>query len=394
MSHTAGRAATALGWIPVAWFNDIGILHYHASLLADADRVDRFREAICEVVRPGDVVVDIGSGTGLLSYFACQAGAARVYAIEEGPVVTLGREIALVNRFADRVEFVNDSSFRVQLPELADVLISETLWNFGVGEGLGEVLADARRLLKPGARIVPEAVELHIAAVQSDAWYGLLHDRPADRHGIDFSPLRHHQVNNVQMPQLGAEGFLGPAALLISLPSGEPTTADLDASVTVAVETAGIMHGVLGWFRTQLSPSVTLDNTPPSVTSSWAHAFFPVQNPLGVQPGDELAIRIQAEDEGSIWRWRVELRRAGATVVAYDQNSRASFPHTAADGESPTGPRTSRDGQVVAWVLQAMDGRRSVDEIAAGVLERFGRRFADREEAVALVRRTTETLGR
>jgi len=314
---------------PVAWFNDIGILHYHASLLADDDRVDSFRAAILEVVRPGDVVVDIGSGTGLLAYFACQAGASRVYAIEEGPVVALGREIALVNRFADRVEFVEGSSFEVQLPEPADVLISETLWNFGVGEGLAEVVADARRFLKPGARIVPEALELHVAAVQSDRCYAMLHDRPADRHGIDFSPLRHYQVNNVQMPHLDADGFLGPAARLLRIRSEDVTDADLDASVTLPIATDGVLHGVLGWFRARLSPGVGLDNAPPSVRSSWAHALFPVQNPVAVRPADELALRLQAGEAGSVWRWRTEVRRGGAIVAAYDQNSRGSFPHTA-----------------------------------------------------------------
>jgi protein arginine N-methyltransferase 1 len=376
----------------VAWFNDIGILHYHASLLADEERVDRFREAIAEVVRPGDVVVDIGSGTGLLAYFACQAGAARVFAIEEGPVVTLGREIALINRFAGRVEFLNDSSFNIELPERADVLISETLWNFGVGEGLAEVLADARRFLKPDARIVPEALELHVAAVQSDHCYATLHDRPADRHGLDFSPLRHYQVNNVQMPHLDADGFLGPAARLLRMRSDEAAAADLDASVTLTVTTPGVLHGVLGWFRCRLSPGVTLDNAPPSVHSSWAHALFPVQNPVGVQPGDEIGLRLQASAEGSVWRWRTELRRAGAVVAAYDQDTSASFPHTAAQQPS-SGPRRTLHGEVVAWILQAMDGTRSVEDLQAGVLERFGNRLGDRDDALRLVRDTAATLG-
>jgi protein arginine N-methyltransferase 1 len=381
----------------VAWFNDVGILHYHASLLADDERVDRFRDAIHEVVRPGDVVVDIGTGTGLLAYFACQAGAARVFAIEEGPVVSLGREIALINRFADRVEFLHDSSFAVELPERADVLISETLWNFGVGEGLADVLADARRFLKPDARIIPAGVELHVAAIQSDECYAMLHDRPADRHGIDLSPIRHYQVNNVQMPHLDAGGFLGPAALLHTLRCDEPASSDLDAAVTVAVTTTGVLHGILGWFRARLSPGVALDNAPPSVHSSWAHAFFPVQNPVGVRPGDEISIRLQSAAAGSIWRWHTEVERAGNPVVAYDQTSRASFPHTAdsanADG-GPTGPRPNLHGEVVAWVLQAMDGTRSVEQLETDVLDRFGRRFGEPGEAAGLVRRTAEALGR
>jgi len=368
-----------------------------ASLLADDDRVERFREAIHAVVRPGDVVVDIGSGTGLLAYFACQAGAARVFAIEEGRVVSLAREIALINRFADRVEFFNDSSFRVELPERADVLISETLWNFGLGEGLADVLADARRFLKPAARIVPEAVELHVAAVQSDRCYSMLYDRPADRHGIDFSPLRYYQVNNVQMPHLDADGYLGAPAHLLTVRADEPSASDIDASATVAVTTAGVLHGVLGWFRARLSPGVWLDNEPPSVKSSWAHAFFPMQNPVGVQPGDEISIRLQAAEQGSIWRWRTGVRRAGRVLVDYDQNAGASFPNTANPAGADTGrvgPRTTLHGEVVAWVLQAMDGSRTLRQLEAGVLERFGNRFAEPEDAVTLVRHAAETLGR
>ena len=185
---------------------------------------------------PGDVVVDVGTGTGLLAYFACQAGAARVFAIEEGPVVNLAREIATVNGFADRVEFFNDRSYRVELPERADVLISETLWNFGVGEGMVGFLADARlRFLKPGARAIPAGVDLHISPVQVDRVYAMLHNRPPDRHGIDFSPIRRCQVNNVQMPHLHSDNFLAAPALLLSTELDESAATDFDAQVTATI---------------------------------------------------------------------------------------------------------------------------------------------------------------
>lgn len=382
----------------MGWLNNIGILHYHASLLADADRVDRFREAIHEVVRPGDVVVDIGSGTGLLAYLACQAGAARVFAIEEGPIVNLAGEISLVNGFADRVEFFNDRSYRVELPEPADVLVTETLWNFGAGEGMAGLLADARgRFLKPGARIIPAAVDLHVAPVQTDRVYAMLHDRPADRHGIDLSSLRHYQVNNVHMPHLAADDFLAGPARLLSTKLDESAEADFDARVTVSVTKAGVLHGTCGWFGSQLSPSVTLDNEPPSVTSSWAHAFFPLQNPIAVLPDDEISIRIDTRADGTIWRWRTDVRRAGATLAAYDQSSSLGFPRAPAGRRQPAtngGPKTTLDGEVVGWLLQAMDGTRSIAQLESETLERFGSRFAEPDDVLLLVRDTAETLGR
>ncbi len=381
----------------MTWFNDVGLLHYHASLLADADRVDRLREAILEVVQPGDVVVDVGTGSGLLAYFACEAGAARVFAIEEGPVINLAREIARINRFDDRVEFFNDRSYRVELPEPADVLISETLWNFGVGEGMVGFLADARRrFLKPGARSIPAAVELHIAAVQADRVYGMLHDRPTDRHGIDLSSIRYCQVNNVQMPQLHSDDFLTRPALLLTTELDESAATDFDAEVTVSVMRPGVMHGICGWFRCRLTPTIVLDNEPPSVKSSWAHAFFPLQNPIGVLPGDEIAMRIASSQEASIWRWRTDVRRAGRIYAAYDQTSSNGFPQArpARDhGVSAAEPRTTLEGELVGWVLQAMDGSRSLLQLELEAHEQFGNRFTDPEDALQLVRQTARDLG-
>lgn len=377
----------------MTWFNDVGLLHYHASLLADDDRVDRLREAVLEVVRPGDVVVDVGTGTGLLAYFACQAGAARVFAIEEGPVVELAREIAKVNGFDDRVEFFADRSYRVELPERADVLVSETLWNFGVGEGMVGFLADARRrFLKPGGRSVPAGVDLHVAAVQTDRVYGMLHNRPRNRHGIDFGPIRRCQVNNVQMPHLHSDDFLGPPALLLGTELDASAATDFDAQVTLTAERRGVMHGICGWFSCRLTPTIVLDNAPPSLTSSWAHAFFPLPSPLGVAAGDEITVRIESSAEGSVWRWRTQASRAGRTPhAAYDQTTTDGFPRAAGE-PAASGPRTALKGEVVAWTLAAMDGNRSLRELEAGADERFGPRFTDREDLRQLVRETARTL--
>jgi hypothetical protein len=114
-----------------------------------------------------------------------------------------------------------------------------------------------------------------------------------------------------------------------------------------------------------------------------------------VAPGDEVSMRIESASEGSVWRWRTEARRAGVTRAAYDQTSADGFPKARPSGreDATTGPRATLSGEVVAWVLDAMDGSRSLLELEAGALERFGHRFTDSDDALQLVRHTAATLG-
>lgn len=107
----------------------LSTIEYHHSMLTDEVCMRSYLQAVLKAVKPGDVVLDIGSGTGILAYFACMAGARRVYAIEQDPLVGLAETISRHNGFDDRIVFVNDWSDHVELPELADVLLTETIGN-------------------------------------------------------------------------------------------------------------------------------------------------------------------------------------------------------------------------------------------------------------------------
>ena len=56
-------------------------VEWHVILLNDRARVGAYQRAIDSIVKPGDVVLDVGAGTGVMGLLACRAGAARVYAI-------------------------------------------------------------------------------------------------------------------------------------------------------------------------------------------------------------------------------------------------------------------------------------------------------------------------
>ena len=102
-------------------------LPYHYLLLRDQRRCDAFRQAIEREVQPGAVVLDLGAGTGLLSYFAAQK-ARRVYAVESDPTIaSLCGRLVDENGLSDRVEVVTESAFDYCPSEPVDVVICEML---------------------------------------------------------------------------------------------------------------------------------------------------------------------------------------------------------------------------------------------------------------------------
>ena len=135
----------------------------HLRMLHDRARTTTFQRALYAQVRPEDVVVDIGTGTGILAATAALAGARQVYAVERtGNLPRLAQQFFADNGLADRIQVIEGDSTRVSLPEKADVLVTETIGNDPLGEGILATVADAhRRLLKPNARLIPNCLSIY-----------------------------------------------------------------------------------------------------------------------------------------------------------------------------------------------------------------------------------------
>src|SRR3989442_2632553 len=99
------------------------ILDEHRAYLSDTVRVRTYERAIRAVVRPGDVVLDLAAGTGILRVLACRVGASRVYAVDIGGILGVGPALGRANGVADRITHVRAVSPDAAFPEPVDVIV-------------------------------------------------------------------------------------------------------------------------------------------------------------------------------------------------------------------------------------------------------------------------------
>lgn len=303
-------------------------VHIHHTMLADRPRTEAYRRAIHEAVRPGDVVSDLGTGSGVMALFACQAGAARVYAVEEGDVIGLARQIALHNGFADRIVFIQGRSDRIEIPERCDVITSEFFSNFALEEGLLPTLLDAReRFLKPGGHIIPAAVRLlcapmtvHDAGALACFWDG-------GDYGIDFAPFIEMARNHRYFREIDPSERLADALVAAEIDFHETNVVEIDVRMRFSTKRDGTLFGFGGWFECDLSPSVTLSTGPDAPSTHWSPIFFPVDTPVDLGKGTivEFELRSRNLQDLLIWDWTATVHGAGNPIRSTHSTFRA-FP--------------------------------------------------------------------
>ncbi len=266
-------------------------LDYYAGLLDNESRLRAFQDAIGAVVRPGDRVLDLGTGLGTYAFFAAAAGAGTVWAVDRDPVVHVAEQLAQLNPNAERVEFIRGELPEVDLPDEVEVLIYEDfpllLLDAPSFELLTMVQADH---LAIGGTMIPCCARVCLAPVQSEA----LHRRifPLDGKeegwlGLDWTPLRPYLANfprrgNVLPADLLATPLRTPPFSLLPLPGPEAFRVEgvWEASGSATV------HALALWFDLETSPGIWISNEPSPSPEPWGQMILPLDPPLEVRgPG-------------------------------------------------------------------------------------------------------------
>lgn len=305
------------------------MIEFHRTLLSEKGRCESYRRALLDTVKKGDVVMDIGSGTGVLSFFACQAGAKKVYAVEAGGVIELSKKIFEGSDYEDRVVFLNDFSYRLKRLEPVDVLVTDTFESFGFNGGiLGSVLDARRRFLKKNGAIIPQSIEIFIAPVELPGLYKKINFWKNNRYGMNLSKIGSFVANQfypIKPNLLGPSALLSEPRSIAHVDLSKIRTSDVYGEASFVIKQKSTLHGIAGWFSAELSKGVSMSNAPDVMNPKWNNLFFPLEEPLSLKKGDRIHIIIEAKANGDIWRWQVAAPRLGAS---YDQSNFWGWPLT------------------------------------------------------------------
>jgi hypothetical protein len=297
---------------------DYNQLWIHRLMLSDLIRGDAYRKGIENVVTPDSVVLDMGAGTGIMSFFAAAAGARKVYAVERTGIANIARELAGQNQFLDRIEIIQSDILEVQLPEPVDVLVSEWLGPFGVDENLLYPLLVTRdRWLKKGGKMIPETVRAWIApaydpVLDSDMFFW--QSRP---YGFDLQRIATHSVNEIRYSQqhLNQEHLLAEAQPMwkTNLYTFEASHARLPFRSSLSFECTkdALLNCAVVWFDAEFPGGTRFACGPGAPRNHWGSTVCPLERAVEVQKSQQIRIDFACElDETpgrSFSNWSVRL---------------------------------------------------------------------------------------
>lgn len=290
------------------FFEDIFV---HEKMLADSVRVNAYFTAIERYVRPQDCVLDIGTGTGVLAFFAAAKRARKIYAIDHSnKMLNYARATAEANNFTN-LSFVCSNSYRFRPAESIDVILQEQM---GVGlfdEGMVEALIDIRdRCLAPGGRILPAKFEFYLEPVQLVEQERIPLIQELRLHGVAFPrPL------NLDRAYYFKEIFPRDVNFMLCDPKPvfgfDLSTLTLDQlpkrfCLTKPVVKRGAVDGICMYFKAIFDDEISFSTGPEALKTHWPMLFYrTAARPYRIGESFELQVEAPNLSEPHSWSWRI-----------------------------------------------------------------------------------------
>lgn len=155
------------------YFQFYGYLSQQQNMMQDYIRTSTYQKAILANMEDfkDKIILDVGAGSGILSFFAAQAGARKVYAVEASSMAKHAETLVFNNKLNDRIQVIPGKIEEINLPEQVDIIISEPMGYMLFNERMLETYLHAKKWLAPNGKMFPTRGDLHIAPFSDSQLY-------------------------------------------------------------------------------------------------------------------------------------------------------------------------------------------------------------------------------
>ena len=272
--------------------------HYgiHEDMLKDKQRTRAFKNAILNnrYLFKDKTVLDIGCGTGILSFFAVKAGASHVYAIDNSSIILSAMQIAELNRFS-AITFIHGKVEEVSLPcSTVDIIISDWMGYFLLYENMLETIIYARnKWLVPGGMMFPDRARLFLAGIEDAKFKDEKFEFWNDVYGIDMSILRGKSLQEAHIEEITSDAILSTSfpVFEVDLLRIEAEEIEFVSQYEIQFTRNDFMHALMGWFEvsfTQCHVPVSFSTSPRVKETRWKQTIFYLENSQPVSVGQIL----------------------------------------------------------------------------------------------------------
>jgi len=375
----------------------------YGGMIADRVRMTAYTEALRRTVKPGAVVMDIGTGPGIWAVLACELGASRVIAIEPDSIIQVAREVAASNHCSEKIEFIEKMSTRFEPACQADVIVSDLRGVLPLaGQNIPAVVDARRRFLAPRGVLIPRRDQVWAVVVEAPKNYQQWVE-PWEQNVLkqDLSSARRRAVSLPQAVRMTPDQLLAKPKLWTTVDYATIEDFDAQGELEWTIERSGTGHGILLWFDTDLIEDVGFSTSPSAPETIYGSLFFPWQDPVSLATGQNVCVQLEAKlvEEDYLWRWTTHIESPSGM-----HRSPIHFVQSTLQGAvlslqalhkqaSDHVPHLSDEGRIQLRILEMVDGRTSLEDIARRLAAEFPTRFTRWQQALSCVGNVSQKLG-
>jgi protein arginine N-methyltransferase 1 len=282
------------------YFDSYSGFEVHEVMLKDRVRTTSYRTAIYgnpSLIRDS-VVLDVGCGTGILSLFAANAGARRVYAVDNSSMSEHAKVIIAHNGFSEFITVIHGRMEDVQIPEKVDVIVSEWMGYGLLYESMLPSVISARdRFMKPSGTMFPNRAKLFVTGLEDPQYVKRKFGFWDDICGFNLGVIKEFAIREGLVEAVPTKNLVTDDSMIVEFDLNKVTVEELnvDAPFSITPLEDSVLNGFVLWFEVYFDgpeAQVTLSTSPFKPETHWGQSIFYLPEPVELETDVQLTGRI------------------------------------------------------------------------------------------------------